>query len=1558
MILKRPRSRSRRSLLAARFAGTGGSTSAATTFARLFAVAPTVLLFFVTVVLPGPAAAALHAGDNYCDNAQDKYFCAADCKSFYYCAGSQRGQNQPCVANPCNTHGPHYLPPGEYKEAPATVSEPPLPWSNANLGSTGWGTWKEKNRLGEGAPFIPGTGGRCTAEVAARTAGAAATGCWSEAAAVAADPCSAVTCSGHGECNSATGECKCALGYTTAGGAGGAGGGAGGAPPAAIQCGQKPADSDFIDEACPSKIDIAIVIDMSTSVQQNSVCRDPDDSITCPFRAEKDFARSLLAPFTISGVFSQIAVVYFHSGAVLSLPLSTDPTRIAMAIDQTIGGGATGMGYGMGVAQAELKSRGRPGVPKLVVLVTDGQDNCHACHTEKKATEMKEVDGTHVISVGFTSGVDKMDLLKVASIARSAENVTARGPPCTNVLSQSGCKANELCLQTDMGPGAAKRNLCTAKDYYFSPTALELMSITLKLAREACPGDPTPPPPPPPPPPPDTWTTSKALDCVAGGGDMILTRDTEASSPAPTDVVCVLAAGAEGGGQRQQQQEVAAVSLGPGPGSSGSRVAQRFACVVPAYPNNNNEDGGAAGSGPWKSTLRVKVGGAVWPKAFDFVFHQCCHRPDVPIWPLFALLPFLALCAACSGCLILIQRAARLEMPPLHFAEPVSELRQPEMVTEERTVRRVVKKAPAKKPPAKKPSPSSDKKKKKNWVVTAGTYLQNGAHMEVKWGKFGEVGDTVLMDEEEEEDSDDEGKGGKGGKGTDEPETVEVLHQDLGVVVSVPKPLEVQLEQLDEVNSIVSPRSEQVGGTMGSSYGKRGPGRSRCPAGSVLLFLCSLLCCGGVIAGIVLLSSLYAAELSNDDLYGRCSTNNATTFCPEIESCLTCDATPTCGWCGDSCRSLVGLAEDRKDDGSDDPGCGERQCPPAPLPNDVWAGLAFGLFLVLLLIVACLVFLRRRRRKGTGERFAFGGPFDGFKRIKDDFRPAGYATDSFKAPAAEGGGQANASLAVRSRFEYTDNRIPQEEFWGQFDIYDVSEGFDVFLQAGMPLSEVTQSIDIIFNTSATPPWVDSNTVALVMMAKFYVPESPDEWRKFRGKTTKGPGISKTFGYAHQIYVRVLFEVMPMGVMRVFPEYLVVDSFWERDTVAIPFLAGLSGVVVLSFLIEIYQICTGGSTTEENQEKRRGCCFILAKRGVADPDEGDRTLDQAACSVSREVENQMWKFTFKKFVFAFAVFGCFMVTLVLKILYLFPRMMTPIRAWTEGLEEMFITVLISTVPLMAAAVFFNCYMGDLHEFSTVVRSFFTMVLILAGDFDVEEIFADSSFNDPVPFGSMIIAGIRLFIVMAFTNIIIVVVLEKYTTAKQDVKDVNPHFDHAMTVGGLSVVRHCCCCLSQTAYEVLEGKLERRLSRSKQDITIKEHEHHTDECDDYRKVTKKFIRYELMQLYNHLHEDAAGGHPSTSSSPGTHDHDGGGGGVGSAPATAEAAGGGGGGEAASKRGKRSAVTPVGSSSSRGARPESPDLTEQDSSEIEVAQVSLGFDGKEDDIAARSLQLVRLS
>ena len=68
-----------------------------------------------------------------------------------------------------------------------------------------------------------------------------------------------------------------------------------------------------------------------------------DDPAKCAYLAEKDFARSLLEPFKIEHVHSRIAIVFFHSGTVLSLPLNADPTAMALAIDGVEGGGATSM---------------------------------------------------------------------------------------------------------------------------------------------------------------------------------------------------------------------------------------------------------------------------------------------------------------------------------------------------------------------------------------------------------------------------------------------------------------------------------------------------------------------------------------------------------------------------------------------------------------------------------------------------------------------------------------------------------------------------------------------------------------------------------------------------------------------------------------------------------------------------------------------------------------------------------------------------------------------------------------------------------------------------------------------------------------------------------------------------------------------------------------------------------------------------------------------------------------------------------------------------------------
>ena len=180
-----------------------------------------------------------------------------------------------------------------------------------------------KNQLG---PFAPSAEGTCTATTPAPG------GCWSKAA-PGADPCLAVTCSGHGACGGSSegsysvgnGTCTCTDGYTTKGAAGAAG-----AAIPTLQCSVPPTSNSTVK--CPGKVDIVLVMDMSLSVQGETwgqKCANfPDDPDQCAFRAEKDFAKSLLAPFYIDSTYTKVAVAFFHRGAVLSLGLNADPTQV------------------------------------------------------------------------------------------------------------------------------------------------------------------------------------------------------------------------------------------------------------------------------------------------------------------------------------------------------------------------------------------------------------------------------------------------------------------------------------------------------------------------------------------------------------------------------------------------------------------------------------------------------------------------------------------------------------------------------------------------------------------------------------------------------------------------------------------------------------------------------------------------------------------------------------------------------------------------------------------------------------------------------------------------------------------------------------------------------------------------------------------------------------------------------------------------------------------------------------------------------------------------------
>lgn len=247
---------------------------------------------------------------------------------------------------------------------------------------------------------------------------------------------------------------------------------------------------------CPGKVDIVIVIDMSGSVQPAGCKSNPNDPSRCPYRAEKDFARSLLAPFKINPMYARVAVVYFNSKAVLSLGFNDDPTQIAFAIDKQQGSGGTAMYEGLGVAQKELKANGRVGVSKLVVLITDGSDNSNPGFSEAKAKELKtELIGgntTHVITVGFTNGVNPPVLKRIASHPVTNETTKPKGKVCAVGAGKNrdnACSADPTKLDlydNQMCEGVGANGNCQAKDYYFSPTAQKLKEITQRLASTAC----------------------------------------------------------------------------------------------------------------------------------------------------------------------------------------------------------------------------------------------------------------------------------------------------------------------------------------------------------------------------------------------------------------------------------------------------------------------------------------------------------------------------------------------------------------------------------------------------------------------------------------------------------------------------------------------------------------------------------------------------------------------------------------------------------------------------------------------------------------------------------------------------------------------------------------------------------------------------------------------------------------------------------------------------------------------------------------------------------------
>jgi Ca-activated chloride channel family protein len=113
-------------------------------------------------------------------------------------------------------------------------------------------------------------------------------------------------------------------------------------------------------------IDIVLVLDISGSMRAEDM--KPDNRLTAAKQVAKEFVEGRAG--------DRIGMVVFSGGAYTQCPLTLDHGIVLSLIDQVGFGQVTdGTAIGMGLATAVNRLREAPGKSKVVILLTDGQNN-------------------------------------------------------------------------------------------------------------------------------------------------------------------------------------------------------------------------------------------------------------------------------------------------------------------------------------------------------------------------------------------------------------------------------------------------------------------------------------------------------------------------------------------------------------------------------------------------------------------------------------------------------------------------------------------------------------------------------------------------------------------------------------------------------------------------------------------------------------------------------------------------------------------------------------------------------------------------------------------------------------------------------------------------------------------------------------------------------------------------------------------------------------------------------------------------------------------------------
>ena len=159
---------------------------------------------------------------------------------------------------------------------------------------------------------------------------------------------------------------------------------------------------------CEAIVDVGFILDSSGSLRNDYV-------------KEKEFLKTLAATFGVSSDGSRAGVVTFSYYTEHSIKLSdyNDITNFGQAVDKIpLMGSTTRIDKALRLAQKELFSLsngGRAGVPKLLIMLTDGSQTQDAGAEDPGdiADELR-ADGINILVVGIGKGINETELEHIA----------------------------------------------------------------------------------------------------------------------------------------------------------------------------------------------------------------------------------------------------------------------------------------------------------------------------------------------------------------------------------------------------------------------------------------------------------------------------------------------------------------------------------------------------------------------------------------------------------------------------------------------------------------------------------------------------------------------------------------------------------------------------------------------------------------------------------------------------------------------------------------------------------------------------------------------------------------------------------------------------------------------------------------------------------------------------------------------------------------------------------------------------------------------------------------